>query len=80
MRKEKSGTVDQFFRNFGIIRIKKPKYTQFREFQPNNRHHSLARRDSLCNTGDTQAGIAYQIFDFVVHKNTMWQITGMEER
>ena len=80
MRKEKSGTVDQFFRNSGLIRIKKPKYTQFREFRPNPRHHSLVRRDSLCNTGDTQEGVVYHIFDFVVHKNTMGQITGIEER
>jgi len=27
----------------------------------------------LCNTGDTQEGVAYQIFDFVLHKNVIGQ-------
>jgi hypothetical protein len=33
----------------------------------------MIRRDSLCNTGDTQEGVAYQIFDFVLHKNVIGQ-------
>jgi hypothetical protein len=31
----------------------------------------MIRRDSLCNTGDTQEGVVYQIFDFVLHKNVI---------
>jgi len=40
----------------------------------------MVRRDSLCNTGDTQGGVAYQISGFVLHKNVIGHnVTGMWE-
>jgi len=46
-------------------------------FLSSHRHHSMMRRDSLCNIGDTQEGVVYQIFDFVIHKSVInpctWQ-------
>jgi len=43
------------------------------EFLRYHRHHSIIRWDSLCNTGDTQEGVVYQIFDFVLHKKAIGQ-------
>jgi hypothetical protein len=31
----------------------------------------MIRRDSLCNTGDTQEGVVYQILDFVLHEKVI---------
>ena len=42
-----------------------------RKFLHTHRHHSMIRWESLCNTGDTQGGVAYRIFDFVLHKNAI---------
>ena len=33
----------------------------------------MIRWDALCNTGDTQEGVVYQIFDFVLRKNVIGQ-------